>query len=71
MCPQGICKKKKKIWVKTKLLLYKRVLKKNKEKWDLEPKLNYDKRKDNIVNLINLKKKEIIGACNKIGLLNK
>lgn len=64
-------KKKKKIWVKTKLLLYKRVLKKNKEKWDLEPKLNYDKRKDNIVNLINLKKKEIIGACNKIGLLNK
>jgi len=71
MCPQGIWKKKKKIWVKTKLLLYKRVLKKNKEKWDLEPKLNYDKRKDNIVNLINLKKKEIIGACNKIGLLNK
>lgn len=31
-------------------------LKKNQEKWDLEQKLNYDKRKDNIVNLINLNK---------------
>lgn len=58
-------KKKKKIWVKTKLLLYKRVLKKNKEKWDLEPKLNYDKRKDNIVNLINLNKNKLSGPAIK------
>jgi len=56
MCPQGIWQKKKKISGKNKTPTIQACFKKNQEKWDLEQKLNYDKRKDNIVNLINLNK---------------
>lgn len=49
-------KKKKKKLGKNKTPTIQACFKKNQEKWDLEQKLNYDKRKDNIVNLINLNK---------------
>lgn len=49
-------KKKKKNSGKNKTPTIQACFKKNQEKWDLEQKLNYDKRKDNIVNLINLNK---------------